>query len=463
VSLEIAMPLLHHVTLSDPEVQKDYERALAVRAEADPAETGKAWGRGRIFVSIASFRDPETQLTLRDMLEKADKPERVHVGLVWQFDPEVDQDFFEVKPPHPGQIRQLDYDWRLSRGVCWARFLAQAMWRGEEFYFQIDSHMRFEQGWDTLLIEDIESCPDDKAVLASCAPPYLSPGDLITEVYPGLITTYGFMGDGHLRFTGVWMGEPMAEHHRMPYIMAGSLAARSTLIEEVPYDPYAHFGTEEISYAIRLFTHGWNVYSPCKRVVWHQFQRNNTIKRREIEGKDFLHDRDLRAVVAYRRFNHMSNYAVSEDPDVLRDLALFGLGKARSIAEYEDYAGLDFRRKRASEHAMRLRSIEGIENITSFKVPPLDDEDAVRQNVMSENERLLRIVLRGWTVEALATEMAQLLIAVKTVQSDGRPPEKSFDDLLADFRGWDKDSLVSELAHLAWLINQHNEMSLKAA
>ena len=79
--------------------------------------------------------------------------------------------------------------WRASRGVAWARFLAQALWRGEEYFFQTDSHMRFEKGWDTLLIEDIESCPGEKSVLASCAPPYLSPGDLITEVHPGLVTT----------------------------------------------------------------------------------------------------------------------------------------------------------------------------------------------------------------------------------------------------------------------------------
>lgn len=456
------MRFLENVTLSEPELRNDYERALAVRAAADPDVTGEDWGKGRIFVSIASFRDPETQLTVRDMFEKADHPERIHLGLIWQFDPQADLDFFEVKPTHPEQIRQLNFDWRASRGVAWARFIAQALWRGEEFFFQTDSHMRFEKGWDTLLIEDIESCPGEKSVLASCAPPYLSPGDLITEVFPGLVTTYGFMGDGHIRFTGVWMGEPMAEHHRMPFIMAGSLAARSKMIQEVPYDPYAHFGTEEVSYAIRLYTHGWDVYTPTKRIVWHQFQRNNTIKRREIEGADFKHDRELKAIIGYRRFNHMSNYAVSSDPDVLRDLSIFGLGTARSIDEYEDYAGLDFRRKRASEHAMRLRCIEGIDDITSFNVPPLDQEGAERPNLMPENERLLRIVLRTWTVAALAREMAQLLVAVKTIQNNGSPPAKSADELEADFRNWDKNSLVSELAHLAWLVNQHNELS-KAA
>ena len=37
-----------------------------------------------IFVSIVSYRDPETRWTLWDLYRKAAVPERVHVGVVWQ-------------------------------------------------------------------------------------------------------------------------------------------------------------------------------------------------------------------------------------------------------------------------------------------------------------------------------------------------------------------------------------------
>ena len=46
--------------------------------------------RPRIFVMIASFRDPETQWTLRDVFKQAAAPERVTVGVVWQVDKEQD-------------------------------------------------------------------------------------------------------------------------------------------------------------------------------------------------------------------------------------------------------------------------------------------------------------------------------------------------------------------------------------
>ena len=55
----------------------------------------------------------------------------------------------------------------------------------------------------------------------------------------------------------------------------------------------------------------------------------------------------------------MSDHALSESPDVLRDLELFDLGNARSLAQYEDFSGLDFRRKRASEPTSAGRSQSG--------------------------------------------------------------------------------------------------------
>lgn len=41
-----------------------------------------------------------------------------------------------------GQCRFHVSDARAAAGPCAARAAAQALWRGEEFYFQIDAHMR---------------------------------------------------------------------------------------------------------------------------------------------------------------------------------------------------------------------------------------------------------------------------------------------------------------------------------
>src|ERR1700685_445640 len=99
--------------------------------------------RPRIFVGIASYRDPECQCTVKDLFEKAAHPERVAVGIVWQRDPQQDHRCFVIPSPRPKQTRVLQIDAKASKGVCWARAQLPSLWQGEEDLFQIDNHMRF--------------------------------------------------------------------------------------------------------------------------------------------------------------------------------------------------------------------------------------------------------------------------------------------------------------------------------
>jgi hypothetical protein len=122
--------------------------------------------RPRIFVSIAAYRDPECQHTVKDLFENAKHPERIFAGIVWQGDKERDRHCFEVPAPRPNQVRLIEVDWRESKGVCWARAQKEQLWHGEEYLFQIDSHMRFEPGWDEALIGMQRACPSPKAVLS---------------------------------------------------------------------------------------------------------------------------------------------------------------------------------------------------------------------------------------------------------------------------------------------------------
>jgi hypothetical protein len=68
------------------------------------ARTSIGTDRDRIFVQIASYRDPECQWTLEDMFEKAANPDRIFAGVVWQFVPREDDHCFELSFP-PEQVR----------------------------------------------------------------------------------------------------------------------------------------------------------------------------------------------------------------------------------------------------------------------------------------------------------------------------------------------------------------------
>jgi len=66
--------------------------------------------------------------------------------------------------------------WQEATGPCKARHLAQQLWDGEEFYLQIDSHMRFVPGWDSQLRHMLQQAEQvatyGKAVISSYPPAY---------------------------------------------------------------------------------------------------------------------------------------------------------------------------------------------------------------------------------------------------------------------------------------------------
>lgn len=74
------------------------------------------------------------------------------------------------------QIREIRVDYREATGPCKARALAQKLWGGEEYYLQLDAHMRFAPGWDEALIKWLRQAeaehPGSKPVISFYPPGY---------------------------------------------------------------------------------------------------------------------------------------------------------------------------------------------------------------------------------------------------------------------------------------------------
>ena len=119
----------------------------------------------RIFVQIAAYRDAECQWTVRDLFKQATHPNRIMVGICWQYHPEEDKGLLVIDDERAGQVRLMNVDHKESQGACWARHQVQKLWEGEDYVLQIDSHMRFEPAWDEKLIAMLAACPSEKVVL----------------------------------------------------------------------------------------------------------------------------------------------------------------------------------------------------------------------------------------------------------------------------------------------------------
>jgi hypothetical protein len=123
-----------------------------------------------IFINIASYRDNELDRTITDCLKKAARPERLFFGVHWQHD---SHEFFEQS--FNPRVRVIETDYRQSRGACWARHEAQKLYNGEDYVLQLDSHMRFVQGWDLICIDSLTQLQERgnrKVIISNLMPSY---------------------------------------------------------------------------------------------------------------------------------------------------------------------------------------------------------------------------------------------------------------------------------------------------
>ncbi|MBF0176721.1 MAG: hypothetical protein HQL63_07730 [Magnetococcales bacterium] len=296
-----------------------------------------------IFVSIASYRDADCVETLADLFTKAAHPERVHAGVLWQVAPE-DGDVFTRRPePWRQQIRGEIVDAGKSMGVCWARHRIQKhFWDGEPYYLQIDSHCRFDPEWDDRLLTLLREAPSENPVLSTHPHEFKPPNQLIKKGIPvmraGRFDNHGIlMPEAKLHALGDCPRRPMPS----PFVGAGFVFAPSSIIQKVPYDPFLYFQGEEINLSVRLWTWGYDIFSPNDVLVYHDYTSRER-RRHWSDHVDWtkLNDR------SFARLLHLLNVRKSTDPDTLQQMELYSLGEVRTLEEYEIFADVDFSKRR---------------------------------------------------------------------------------------------------------------------
>jgi Glycosyltransferase (GlcNAc) len=292
----------------------------------------------RVFISIAAYRDPQLNATIADCLKKAQRPELLRFGICWQHAAE------DLPPANAGDDRfqVLNILWQDSRGACWARAEAMKLWRGEEWFLQVDSHCRFVAGWDERLIRMMGETGSSKPILSTYATPF-TPGPVeVLEGAPLQMAFQGFTVDGipHMKPLAIPNWQSLHRPPRARFVSGGFLFAPGNFVGEVPYDPELYFLGEEASMTVRAFTHGYDLFHPHETIVWHDYVRKDAVKHWDDHtgdwgGQDLLSKAKIRNLLAGQ------------------PLDAFGLGSIRTIKEYEEYAGLSFRLRKAQDYTVR--------------------------------------------------------------------------------------------------------------
>lgn len=301
-----------------------------------------------IFVSIASYRDDECKDTVYEMYAKAKSPDNLYVG-VCQQNKEGEEDCFDKCPEcsqrkQSGHIRVINFDFMDARGPTFARYHCSKLWRGEEFYFQVDSHIKFNQDWDQTLKDQMRATGDPKAVVGSYPPTEEQMKEMKSNGFTTMITMCG----GKFDMTGlpsITASVVSTKGRKKPlptaYQPAGMMCFPGKALYEVPYDPYLSylFFGEEVLFSARLWTAGYNLYAPVKNFCTHHYGRHN--KPKFWQDKKQAEPCKKKAI---QRVKYLFGLIRESQvhPDYFLDIKKYGMGKKRSLNEYLRFAGINF-------------------------------------------------------------------------------------------------------------------------
>lgn len=325
--------------------------------------------KNTIYVQIASYRDPELLNTLRDLLDKADHPENLRIAIGWQHSPYEEWDNLHEYKNDP-RFHIIDIDYRDARGPCWVRHKLNKAYKNEKYTMQLDSHHRFEKGWDTTVIEMLEglrtkTCP--KPLLSSYIPSFDPKNDPEGRLHsPWIMEFDRFAPEGPIHFLPHTIDNFKELDKPVPsrFISGHFIFADGKFCREVEYDPTYYFHGEEINLSVRAYMAGYDLFAPHRVFMWHEYTREGKKKHwddhsnwSELEQNSHKHNKELFGIDGIESTNTISKIK-------------------RSLRDYEMYAGVEFSTRRVHTNTLEK------------KLPPVTDNDITYKNGLTYYQRI---------------------------------------------------------------------------
>jgi hypothetical protein len=302
----------------------------------------------KIFIQVASYRDPQLIPTINSALENASNPENLVFGIARQFS---ETDGFDNLDEfnNDDRFRILDIPHTESKGACWARHQIQQLYKDEEFTLQIDSHMRFEKNWDTefiQMINDLQNKGYKKPLLTgyvSSFDPENDPQGRTME--PWRMAFDRFIPEGAVFFLPETIPnwKNLTEPVTARFYSAHFCFTLGQFAKEVQHDPEFYFHGEEISIAARAYTHGYDLFHPHKVLIWHEYTRKGRVKQWD-DDRDWVNKNNN----AHKK--NRSLFGMDNEEEI--NFGKYGFGTERTLKDYEKYSGLLFSKRAVQKYTL---------------------------------------------------------------------------------------------------------------
>lgn len=261
--------------------------------------------RYKIFVSVCSYRDPLLKQTVDSLLYYKSGNHDIIVSI---FDQGTE--YFEYE--HQNNIIYKQIHPRFSNGVGWARHINSLNLSNEDFFYQIDSHLLFDQDWDQFLIDDyflgVENYQTNKILLSNACHVFsMIDGSPVLHTPPPDQTLHakyykwpeGYIMDEYkLLLAHACHGSKIEEGNciQASHVFAGNMFTHSDFLSNVGICPFMYYHGEEQYITLSAFVSGYKVLHQTSVHSYHLDYTGNYITKHcfepcisEIRRNELLH------------------------------------------------------------------------------------------------------------------------------------------------------------------------------
>jgi len=295
-----------------------------------------------IFIQIPSYRDFELNKTIASAVNNASSQNTLHFGIhqCLLFDSEI---VINTNYPDWVKIDSVDSTAPENIGLQKSRYIANQFYNNEDYYFQIDAHMRFVKNWDLKAIAMMNWYIDIGITnpLITAYPSsywYLDDGvsEHYTNYYPTKILFVQNLEQFKTTLIPLNTAYPTDKYCTYTYGVSGGCIFTFGSFAQIKPNIKIAFWGEEPLIAARAFTHGFNLVTVTEHLVSHLYTSDQPFNktRRHHVWKDFPKIWDEMDVISKTEYRSIfTDRRIGDD----------ALGTTRTLEQYEEFAGLNFK------------------------------------------------------------------------------------------------------------------------
>ena len=300
-----------------------------------------------IMIMMVSYKDVHLPDTIESLRAAAIRPERLRFVICLQDrDPLIRK---YLSDQGDCQVIEVDPEERISLGSAF-NLLREYVASDGAFVLYTEPHMHAVRGWDEYYVRQI-SALGEHAVISNYAHTFEYGSPLPDAPAPGCSIAIGGIRDNdHLEIS---IGRPVKgpDALRGCCVIGNNIFGPASFMQDCPMDPHMYMNLAETYQSLQLFTHGYDVYHTPQQYLFHYFATDTSTREGDpvrSAARRFMQEQDFK--LGFPRFKRY--LGIIDETNEAIDLGFQVPGTARSVQDFERFAGIDFINRRLSPDAL---------------------------------------------------------------------------------------------------------------